>query len=143
MGWNPHNPHQPGGLQTPTKVGSAGSAWKESHRNRYGSNAINPQVDEKIKEAMRGIATLNFSDLVKATEMSHYQLKQCAGVEEGVCPAYATGLCKLSSCKARHLFGLETPPGWVADFCKAIGPGVGQIWSGETIPSRKRAFPNK
>ena len=130
-------------MKNPTNVGSAGSAWKDSHGERYGTNAVNPQVDKMIKEALRGIAKLNFSDLVNATNMSHYQMKQCAGVDEGVCPAYATGLCKLASCKARHLFGSETPRGWVADFCKAIGPGVGRIRSGETIPSRKRAFPNK
>ena len=63
---------------------------------------------------------------------------QCTGIEEGICPAYAAGLCNFEHCTARHLLGNETPRGWLGTYTSALRKGVKRIRDGEDIPQRKR-----
>ena len=79
-----------------------------------------------------------WSKIEDSVDKSHYHLKACDGINEGVCPRYAMGKCDFAKCTARHLYGRETPKKWTANFCKTIEPGLNRIKNGEEIQPRKR-----
>ena len=123
------------------QAGERKKAWREAHRSRYGKTAKNPKVHPDVQEAIVRIKGPTFDKICDACNSSHYKMKQCHGIEEGVCPAYAAGMCNYEQCVARHLMANEMPRGWLGTYTSALRKGMKRIRDGEEIPQRRRRRP--
>ena len=112
--------------------------YREKHPGRYGKDAKNPAVQDDIKQTLAGIGNVPFAKVLDASNKSHFQLKGNNNYIQGICPAFASGLCTFRNCKSAHLLGQETPQQWAKWLCKEIEPGCVRIRSGEDIQPRKR-----
>ena len=116
----------------------AAKVFRETHTDRYGANAVNPSIQNDIKEVLTGMGDVNFAKVLDASNTSWFKLKESKQYNEGICPAFAMGKCRFNRCQARHLLGQETPHGWAKLLCTTIEPGCIRIKSGEDIPPRKK-----
>ena len=112
--------------------------FRDKHPERYGRDATNPDVQQDIKTVLTGMGDVNFYNVLRANQKSWYQLKKSNKHSQGICPAYATGKCKMERCQALHLLGQETPTQWAQWLCGQIEPGCTRIKSGEDIQPRNR-----
>ncbi len=78
----------------------------------------------------------NFRDIMRAAKTGHMALCKWDGWEYVICPAFSAGECSFARCKAAHLFGGETPSGYVARYCTIIKPGVKKVLVGDYEPRR-------
>ena len=99
---------------------------------------MNLSVHKDIKEVLTGMGDVKFGKVLDASNTTWYKLKQNEKYSEGICPAFALGMCGFDKCQARHLLGHETPQGWAKLLCQTIEPGCTRIKSGEDIPPRKK-----
>ena len=92
-----------------SRAKAAAAEFRKKNPGHYGGNARNTRVHADIKKIIEGVKELTFDKIKDACNKSWFAMKQCNNLEEGICPAFATGLCTFSRCQARHLFGAETP----------------------------------
>ena len=111
---------------------------REKYPDRYGRDAKNPAVQDDIKQTLAGIGNVPFTKVLDASNKSHYHLRGNNNYAQGICPAFASGLCSFRNCKAAHLLGQETPQQWAKWVCNEIEPGCVRIRSGEDIQPRSR-----
>ena len=96
---------------------------RERHPGRYSNNAKNPVVQDDIKETLARMRNVPFAKNLDASNKSHFHLRGNNKYSQGICPAFATGLCTYKNCKAAHLLGQETPQQWAKWLCKEIESG--------------------
>ena len=60
--------------------------FKEDHPDRYRAQAVNPSVDNQIKNLIKGMGGLDFAALEGAVKSSWWIMKECEGIEEGIRP---------------------------------------------------------
>ena len=85
-------------------------AWKEKHPNRYTLPARNNNVNRNLAKLIKGLTKgTEWSPIEDACPSSHYKLKACKGIPEGICPSYALGYCTFKGCTVRHCYNTETP----------------------------------
>lgn len=134
---------QPGGAHQPRDRGAAGNnnrhkQFREEHPDRYGPMGVNPEVDNQIKNITKRIDDYDFPLLEMAAGNTWWSMHMCEEVDEGVCPAYATGKYLSPRCRARHLLGRETPRAWVSNFCKTTKQRFKRMSKGEDIQPRAK-----
>ena len=90
-------------------------------------------MQEDIKETSAGMGNVPFVKILDAKNKSNFHLRVNNNYSQGICPAFATGLCTYKDCRAAHLLGQETPQAWAKWLCKEIEPGCIRIKSREDI----------
>ncbi len=115
------------------------NAWKKKHEDRYKMPARNNNVNPSIAKLVEGLPKgTEWSTIEVACQSSHYKLKECEGIPEGICPPYALGYCTYKGCTARHLYDSETPRAWTNQLCKKLRPGIEKNARGDEIKPRKK-----
>ena len=135
-----NNTTNPGGInkQQQQQLEDVTKEFREKHPERYGRDAINLDVQQDIKTVLTGMGEVNFYRVLGTNNKSWYQLKKSNKHSQGICPAFATGKCKMERCQALHLLGQETPNQWAQWLCGQIEPGCTRIKSGEDIQPRNK-----
>ena len=65
---------------------------RDRHPDRYGCRAINPDIQQDIKDVMSGMRDTPFSKILDANRKYFNQLKGNTSFSQYVCPQYATGV---------------------------------------------------
>ena len=111
---------------------------REHHPDRYGKMAMNPDVQQDIKEVMAGMRDTPFNKILDANNTYFIKLRVHTSFSQGVCPQYATGVCTFPECRVAHLLRRETLTQHAQWLSKQIEPGCTRIKSGEEIQPQKR-----